>query len=194
MTLSRARRVLRGTLAASLATFTALLFHIGGGGVAPALIGIIAPLVLSIVTCTLLSGRRLSVLRLTVSVGVSQLLFHALFTLGSPSTMQIVSDHAHHGGPVTIVGVAHLHASDDAMVIAHMIAAVLTVAALHIGDRVLARLGSLVFSIVAWVIRTPVPANVSPPRSARPEAHTVLLPLGVHTPTLRRRGPPALVR
>lgn len=82
----RHRRTLRGTLAAVFATFVALTSHILGGGSFPTAMGVIVPLALSILVCVLLAGRRLSLPRLTVSVGISQTLFHLLFSLFTPVT------------------------------------------------------------------------------------------------------------
>ncbi|WP_208085535.1 hypothetical protein [Brevibacterium atlanticum] len=81
----RHRRTLRGILAAAAATFVALTSHLLGGGAFPTALGIIVPLALSILACVLLAGRRLSLPRLTVSVGVSQALFHLLFSLFVPT-------------------------------------------------------------------------------------------------------------
>lgn len=106
----RHRRALRGTLAAAFATFVALTSHILGGGSFPTAMGVIVPLALSILVCVLLSGRRLSLPRLTVSVGISQTLFHLLFSLftplgsASPNTMArsdnglaaLLGSHSHH--------------------------------------------------------------------------------------------------
>ena len=78
---ARHRRTLRGILAAAGATFVALTSHLLGGGAFPTAMGIIVPLALSILVCVLLPGRRLSLARLTISVGVSQALFHLLFSL-----------------------------------------------------------------------------------------------------------------
>lgn len=80
----RHRRALRGTLAAAAATFVALTSHILGGGAFPSATGIIVPLTLSTLVCVLVSGRRLSLPRLTISVGISQTLFHLLFSLFTP--------------------------------------------------------------------------------------------------------------
>lgn len=108
----RHRRALRGTLAAAFATFVALTSHILGGGSFPTAMGVIVPLALSILVCVLLSGRHLSLPRLTVSVGISQTLFHLLFSLftphgsASPNAMAR-SDH----GLAALLGSHSQHAS-----------------------------------------------------------------------------------
>ena len=47
------------------------------------LLGVVVPLALSLFVSVLLAGRRLSVIRLGVSVIASQTLFHSLFVLGT---------------------------------------------------------------------------------------------------------------
>jgi hypothetical protein len=192
MTLSRPQRVLRGSLAAAVATFTALLFHVAGGGASPAALGVLAPLVLSTAVCTLLAGRRMSLLRLSASVAVSQLLFHGLFLLGTPSGFVTGGGHVHHGVGVQIVFDGAAASDGGAMTAAHALAAAVTVAALHCGERVLAALRALARRVVVRVIRLPMAVDVAPPRASAPEIDCALLPLGVHLPSLRRRGPPAL--
>ena len=106
----RHRRALRGTLAAAFATFVALTSHILGGGSFPTAMGVIVPLALSTLVCVLLAGRQMSLPRLTVSVGISQTLFHLLFSLFTPhgsassNTMArsdnglaaLLGSHSHH--------------------------------------------------------------------------------------------------
>ena len=53
--------------------------------------GIVAPWILALAVCTLLAGRALSLVRLASSVVVSQLLFHTLFVMGSPSASSTTS-------------------------------------------------------------------------------------------------------
>ena len=192
MTLSRPQRVLRGSLAAAVATFTALLFHVAGGGASPAALGVLAPLVLSTAVCTLLAGRRMSLLRLSASVTASQLLFHGLFLLGTPSGSVTGGGHAHHGGGVQIVLDGTTASDDGVMTAAHALAAAVTVAALHAGERVLAALSALSRWIVVRVIRPRGIVDVAAPSLPAPDADRVLPALGVHVPSLRRRGPPAV--
>ena len=109
------RRVSRGTLAASAATFVALTSHILGGGAFPTTMGLIVPLSLSILVCVALAGRRLSLPRLTVSVGTSQTLFHLLFSLFTPTASggpgaSVRSD----GGLAALLGLAFNAASTQA--------------------------------------------------------------------------------
>ena len=90
-----------------MATLSALFSHVAGGGEVPGLLGLAVPLVLSVPVCVALAGRGLSLARLAVSVGVSQLLFHALFEIGAAAGPAGAA-HA-HGGPID-VGAATAHA------------------------------------------------------------------------------------
>lgn len=81
----RRLRDARGPVAATVATSGALLTHLAGGGALPGWLGILVPWALSLAVCTALAGRRLSLWRTTASVALSQVLFHALFVLGTPT-------------------------------------------------------------------------------------------------------------
>ncbi len=102
---SRPARAMRGTLASAVAIFVAALFHVAGGGAAPGVV----PLALSLAFATLasiaLTSRRLSLWRLTVSVVLSQFLFHALFSLG--------------GGTARFVGADGMTGADGAAALGH---------------------------------------------------------------------------
>ncbi|WP_292728630.1 hypothetical protein, partial [Microbacterium sp. UBA837] len=156
MSRSRATRVIRASVAASIATFVALFSHVAAGGAMPSWLGIAVPWVLSLAVCTVLVGRALSLPRLGVAVVLSQLLFHLLFVLGADS-----------GAPAGTVATGHVHglpildlstgatpvAADLSMWFAHLAAAVLTVAALYRGERLVIRLGVLARELLAWVRR-----------------------------------------
>lgn len=201
----RATRALRGAVAAAFSTFVALLSHLAGGGELPGTWGIVTPLVLSTLLCVFLSGQRLSVPRLAASVAVSQFLFHALFVLGTTTAVAAqLGAHAGHGGQALATpgmvgaqaaGVAHLHAG---MWLAHAAAALLTIAALHRGETVLAglaRFAGFVLARVAPAFSAPL-GPVSPNSATGSRAGTghwaarVLLPLGCFPSTALRRGPP----
>ncbi|HAJ16857.1 MAG: hypothetical protein DSY74_00920 [Actinobacteria bacterium] len=197
MSRSRATRVIRASVAASIATFVALFSHVAAGGAMPSWLGIAVPWVLSLAVCTVLVGRALSLPRLGVAVVLSQLLFHLLFVLGADS-----------GAPAGTVATGHVHglpvldlstgatpvAADLSMWFAHLAAAVLTVAALYRGERLVIRLGVLARELLAWVrrrilsgvVRLPAvaerPGIVCTPAAPLRSAPVVSL--------VRRRGPP----
>lgn len=200
---SRGRRLARGTTAASIATFAALVSHVAVGGAAPTLVGVAVPLVLSIAVCVLLAGRRLSLPRLAIAVAVSQSMFHVLFVLGATrSTMPTTPGHDHSAmlgvmlapssvEPAALVGGAMMWAG-------HAIAAVVTTAAIHRGERAVTAGVAIIAGISAWFRRRlsflfasfTRPRATERVRGARDVAPTrPSVPLRI----ARRRGPPALV-
>lgn len=188
-----------------MATSAALLTHLAGGGALPGWLGVLVPWALSLAMCTALAGRRPSLWRTTVSVALSQVLFHTLFVLGTPVApgAPTVSSHLGHRlppGPATPsvaspANLVELLGADPAMWWWHGIAAAATVAAVYGGERALLRLCELAGRMAQWVRRRlTVPASVVPPHpvvrvpasgwfadsfSVRPERSP-----------LRRRGPP----
>lgn len=202
---------MRGSSAAAIATFTALCSHVVGGGEMPGALGVVVPLVLSLMVCILLAGRRLSLPRLALSVIASQLLFHALFVLGSAVSGSATSAGAgHHHGltamTLPVAGDAPLSAqalalvpADAAMWAGHAVSALVTIALLHRGERALLRLRDLAERCAIWLryrlsgpVRIPIlraPARIP---AAETGGWTVLA--RIRETALRRRGPPAFPR
>lgn len=189
----RGARVTRGAVAASLATFVALVSHVSAGGAIPGVVGMAVPLALSFVVCAALAGRRLSVWRLGLSVAVSQAMFHALFVLGSYDLG--AGAHAHGAAVPVVTGGSPAPAipMDADMAVAHLLAAAVTTLAIHRGERTLAGLRALAGACVAWMrarvrVRAFVPVTV---RCVRAVVVAVVPP--VSTVVVRasaRRGPP----
>lgn len=197
---SRARRALHGLAAASFATFVALASHVLGGGESPTWIGVIAPWTLSVAASTLLAGRALSLTRLSTAVAVSQALFHAMFTLGAaPATTAAAgagshADHA-HGAAVVLDATAAAASAGAAMWGWHAVAAVVTVAALYHGERVLGLLATLASRFARWLgaaLPASVPVASVPRLPRRTPVLRVVLPAGVFPDARPLRGPPAL--
>ena len=195
---SRAPRVARGVAAASVATFVALLSHVAGGGAMPGWLGIAVPWVLSVFVSTLLTGRRLSLIRLSLSVALSQVLFHTLFVLGAADAGAATAGH-HHGvaalSPLSAEATAALYA-DAAMWGWHVFAGVVTVAAIHRGERIVAAMRTLAGELVDW-LRRRLPASVLSPLPDAPRAPVSAVTAwsvedAPRLAPLRRRGPPAL--
>lgn len=195
---SRRPAVLRGFAASAVAIFVALAGHVTAGGEMPGPLGILVPWVLSFMVCVLLAGRRLSITRLTVSVAVSQFLFHVLFVLGTITPTAGAAPHV-HGGPLVLPEASGLPAAvvaDGGMWVGHVFAALLTVAALHRGERLLVGLRDLAQQSIRWVRRRaavavfcPRPRPVAPPR-LRTDA--VVLRGALLLSPLRGRAPPLL--
>lgn len=204
---SRATRTLRGVIAAAFATFVAVLSHLAGGGELPGTWGVVAPLTLSILVSVFLSGRRLSLWRLSASVGVSQFLFHGLFMLGTTTALaQSATDlgaHAAHAGHATgalaVTGLAsvpapHLEHGGGLMWLAHAGAALLTIAMLHRGETVLATLAQSVEYVLVRVMPAVVvpalPVRRATPSAAAQWFEKALTPPGYFASAAQRRGPP----
>lgn len=184
----RGAAVVRGTIAASAATFTAAAFHTLGGGDAPAPVTIALTLAFAVPLCIALVGRRLPVVRLAAAVVLSQVLFHLLFTL-SEGTSAVAIPHL-HGGAVHLPPM--LGHAPQQMTVSHVVAAVLTTVLLAHGERsARALLAAWRMAVTRWrLLPTPVPL-VAPPLpapSGEPAGRlsALLVPLG-----LRHRGPPA---
>lgn len=186
----RQLRLVRAAAASSSATVLAAVSHTVGGGMPPHPLLIVAVAVLLIAPAAVLIGRRPSFARTTTTVVLSQLVFHLLFHFlgGTWSSASVVSGHSHmHDvvlGPVVAAALP-----DAPMLLAHMIAAVLTVAALHKGERMLR-------GIAAWVQARLLPALPAVPARHRAPALPVPLVLAVALAPLRttvaRRGPPLI--
>ncbi|MFD0791871.1 hypothetical protein ACFQ0P_15870 [Microbacterium insulae] len=152
--------------------------------------------------CTLLAGRRLSVVRLSISVVVSQVLFHTLFVLGSVSSgsdaahvheTRLPTAHLHGALAVTPSAGGEVPAMSGMMWLGHAAAAVLTIVALYAGERTLRALRTIAARLVAWLRRrvsstiTPVPA---PSRQLLPALRAPSILRGVSATPVSRRGPP----
>lgn len=158
----RQQRLLRGSVAAAIATFAALLSHVAAGADFPSIAGIIAPLVLAIFVSVLLAGRTLSASRLLVAVATSQLFFHILFVAGTTSI--IASGHA-HGGPALVLTHAG-QSADGGMWLSHAFAALVTTAVIYRGERAVLRVRHAVTALTVRASSHAV-TTLTPP--ARPE-------------------------
>lgn len=193
---SRRVPLLRGLVGGTVATFVALTSHVCGGGQLPGMLGIVIPWLLSFMVCTVLAGIRLSFTRLTLSVMLSQALFHTLFVLGAITPRGGFAPHVHGIGALGAVSSAGTETvlPDTAMWVAHAVAAALTVLALHRGERLVHGLVAIANAIVGW-LRRMLPTAVRPaPVSVRPlwSAHPAPRRENPTLSTLRRRGPPPL--
>ena len=187
---------------AAVATFVALLSHVSAGGAVPGWLGILIPFVLSLAVCTVLTGRRLSAWRLSVAVVLSQALFHTLFVLGSFAVPGMGQEHhAMHGigstPQTSSVGMTDALHGDPAMWLGHAAAAVVTILALHRGERCVRALIELARTLVGRLrIRLALvvaDVDIDAPRfpsvacaRRRPLRHRLFLR------DIARRGPPRL--
>ena len=116
---TRWARVARGWIVALLSTFVAALSHTLGGGSAPGLLAVVLSLAFAGILCIGLAGRTLSLWRTGISVALSQLIFHGLFSLGSGGgTLLTQSDTGAIGGAhqhQVVATVASVASSGDAL-------------------------------------------------------------------------------
>jgi hypothetical protein len=201
---SRMTRLVRGSVAATFATFVALFSHVAGGGTLPSAAALSLSLAFALLVCMLISGRSASLWRSAVSIGLSQFVFHAVFsTMGVPSAPAAVSGDAamlgmHSGmqqaGTLSASATASVVHSSPSMWIAHAVAAVITVAAFGLGERAWAGLGVTARGILAILIpafcSSPIALPGAPNRVPL-QLDVVALASRVFLSSLRYRGPPA---
>ncbi|MCX7523012.1 hypothetical protein OSC27_12080 [Microbacterium sp. STN6] len=211
---TRWARFARGWLAASIATVVAAFFHVATGGGAPGALGLTLALAFSGMACIALAGKTLSLWRLTISVALSQFLFHSLFDLGAAAghgtgaadgAGAAASAHAHHvthidisaltGGEAGAALGAHHHsliAAGPLMWCGHALAAIVTIVALRHGERAFWMLCSGIRVQVTRfaALLEPAPVDRSPRAAVADRADTPA-DLGILLGTMRHRGPPA---
>ena len=203
----RSQRILRGWLGALTATSLAAASHGLADGSLPPLPVLALILAVSGVICTALAGRRLSLMRTSAGVLLSQGAYHLLFGLGAhqhTAVGRLTETVSHHGSQTSIVWTAAAGMPpQDAlfpdggvpgapMLAAHLAAALLTIAVLRKGGLAArATAEALLLATTVAILRwKPLPAVV---RLARPAICQVpgLPDLGVPLLALRHRGPPA---
>jgi len=183
---ARSARAARALTAAVVSTVVAAFSHVAGGGDAPGGATIALTLALASLVCVAFSSGGLSLWRLSVSVAVSQAMFHGMFTITGGAALRLGHEHSHAGAITSLAG----HSSD--MWLAHALAALVTTVALARGEVMVRALLALADVRLAAAAPVTVPiVQRSRPVVARCEQAT-----GVRSDALgplRRRGPPALV-
>jgi len=189
---TRRTPLLRGLAGATIATFVALASHVWVGGSMPGMLGIAVPWVLSLMVCVLLAGRRLSIVRLSMSVAVSQALFHTLFVLGEITPTAGLAPHVHGAVLALSPGGTPLIPTDAGMWLAHGFAALITVGLLHRGERVLQTLLQLASRVADWFARPTavVLSSLATPAVRRWAVVPAARRRDPLRATLHRRGPP----
>ncbi|MGP4030774.1 hypothetical protein [Pseudarthrobacter sp. 1C304] len=196
---ARGLRLVRGWIGALAATSIAAASHLVAGGSAPQPALLLLALALSGLVCTALTGRGLSLWRLSAGVALSQGFFHWLFsgTATAHGSGVPAGGHLHTLSAPEPTGVilssAPAHAS-PLMWLGHAAAAALTVAALRHGEVAVVRLvQAMRLRVTAFLpLFQPLPARPAP--AALPASRPVrALPnLGAPLLVLRHRGPPLL--
>lgn len=187
---TRWARFVRGWVTAGFAVFVAAFAHVAGGGQAPQPLAVAVSLAFAGILCVPLAGKTLSLTRLAMSVTGAQAIFHTLFALSGGQGGPILTGH--HGTmtlPATQLA-EHGAAGAQPMVLAHLIAAVVTIAALRFGE-------SAFWGIVARAragmprLRGHLPVVIATPRAVpAPERELVPTRLRELAASVSRRGPP----
>ena len=197
---ARSLRLVRGWIGAVVATSIASGSHFLAGGSAPDPPLFLLALALSGLVCTALTGRGLSLWRLSAGVALSQGLFHWLFSGAAAPHGSIAPAGGHLAhSPVlepatgTVLSSAANHAS-PLMWLGHAVAAILTVAILRHGEVAALRLVHAIRLRVTTFLPLFLPLPVRRAPAALPANRPVrALPnLGAPLLVMRHRGPPLL--
>jgi hypothetical protein len=196
---SRWARFARGWLVAVFSTLVAAASHTLAGGESPSVVSLVIALAFAGVTCIALTGKTVSLARISVGVALSQAAFHTLFSTISSSGASVLQPSGPHvhGSPVLLVaeGPAPMgHHTDGWMWLAHAAAAVITIVTLRYGESAFWRLREIAALFVRTVV-TALPAVPVLPRVIRrpPVSGHLFVPriCAVVRASLGLRGPPA---
>lgn len=198
---ARAQRLARGWIVGLVATTVAAVSHSLAGGHQPGMLSFGAALVFAGMLGTVVIAHRPSLPRLIVTVGVSQLAFHLVFSLlgagGSSTASGAAMANMAAMDQVTVtapVMPGHDHLADPGMWIAHAIAAVLTILFLRRAElalwNMLTRLGRVIATRLSTVL-VPVASDGAPRIPAWP-ARAVGPAERLLGASASRRGPPLL--
>ncbi|RII91280.1 hypothetical protein DZF95_10355, partial [Clavibacter michiganensis] len=148
---ARQERTLRAALSAFVCTLVTATLHAAAGGGIPHPLVLALALVLGVALCFGLGGRRVTLAHLVLAIGATQGVLHAAFTFGGSAT-GASGMATSSGGASGSVGHAHGHAAADAaraladpsamampaghdgdMLLAHVIAGLISVCSLRVG-------------------------------------------------------------
>ena len=180
---TRWARFARGWLVALFSTLVAAVSHTVAGGTAPSVVSLAIALAFAGVTCIALTGKTVSLLRMSVSVLLSQVAFHTLFSTIGGSSIATETSAGHHNHGATVVLLAQdsapmAHHADGWMWAGHAFAAIVTIVTLRYGETAFWRLREIaalfvrtvfallpVVPVLPRVIRRPrVPGHLFVPR------------------------------
>lgn len=194
---TRWARFARGQAAALVSTFIAAFSHAAADGALPDPAGILLCLVFSGMVCVALAGKRLSRMRLAVSIALSQFAFHAFFSsLSAPIAAVPVSGHAHPGALATLQPLApsvHAAHAGETMWVAHAVAAAITFLVLRFGERAFWSLLETARLSVGALLQRLLIAPVALPRQASGARWSrIVSPRAMRRmlSPMRHRGPP----
>lgn len=189
---TRVARAARGWSVAVFATVTAAVSHGLAGGTFPGAFGIVASIILAGAASSLLTARKQSPWRLAIAVGLTQVLYHAVFSgMGDPTAPVVTHQSLHQHGAVALPEVLSVHGHSGSMWLAHVVAGVLTLLVLINAESALwgfAGTIALALSRLLSLNRPLAPQTAAPAVvGASPAGVTPLL---VVLSSMRYRGPP----
>lgn len=185
------------------ATLLAALAHTLGGGTPPGVVALAVALAFSVPFAIVMVGAKSGLIRASAAALAAQLALHATFSLSagsSPATAHL--GHGAGAGTGTSSSAwleaagtghgTHVEPFAGAMLLGHVAAAVLAVAAIALTDRAVRLVAAVARGILVAValLLAPEPA-VAPGGSTRPRSTSRLRPgLARLESSLVRRGPP----
>ena len=202
---TRWARLARGWVTAVVSVVVAAVSHVAGGGTLPGVLGAVLALTFAGLVSMALAGKTLSRVRLTLSVLVSQVAFHTLFSMGTGQAQTSTADHGtphQHGAMLADMamtsGAPAPMPAGSSMWLAHAAAAVVTVILLRRGERAFWALCALARTALVAVllpfVQAAAPSSIEPVRLRLALAdRPALRDLVVVRAGRSLRGPPALV-
>ncbi|MGJ0203857.1 hypothetical protein [Leucobacter sp. gxy201] len=193
----RSVRTLRGIAGSMIATLFAATSHAAAGGEITGL-AVLVTATLSLPLCVLLAGRVASLWRLAVAVGGSQFLYHWVFAglgagAGAPAGGTPIPLHAAHLEALqSFAPTATPAAAGTAMWVWHAVAAALTIALVHRGERAALALLRLVrrAAVPRFDFGAPTAPRCSRPRLS-PAPPSALRDRLLGIAAITHRGPPS---
>lgn len=194
-----ATRVARGWLAASVCTWTAFAAHAHSAPTKLSLIAMVLITCISAAIAGILVGRKFSLWATSLVVLASQGLYHLSLSVMSHTHGDLSGmEHAHHAGRThelaQSITVQYAQVHTESMLYAHLLAALVSVAVLTYGERLLKLLGSSLTLGSARRILSLIRVQVPEPR--RRPAYFPLrfqLKLAQLGRLPERRGPPSFL-
>lgn len=191
---SRWQRLARGGMIGIVTTAVAAASHQLAHGHSVGGVAVIVSIVFATLAATAILRARLSLPRLALAVGASQLAFHTLFSLlGGSAVSAPLPEISHHAAVGFLAGGALPHPSaEPAMWAAHAAAAALTVLFLHLAERSvwmlvirIARVATASRAVLLITRRAGIPplTPATFPETQRPRGR-------LRVSALRLRGPP----
>ncbi|QOD43954.1 hypothetical protein [Clavibacter zhangzhiyongii] len=225
---ARQERTLRAALSALVCTLVTATAHAAAGGGIPHPLVLGLALVAGVALCFALGGRRVTLAHLVLAIGATQGVLHAAFTFGGSglgvdgpgmaagaagaTDGSAAHDHAHAAGaaaralaaPSSAMAMPADH--DGAMLLAHVIAGILSICSLRVGADAVRRVaralalrvggaisgaaGALVAAAVAVAAALAEPLVTPRPRRIRADTRPRRLVALLAARIRGRRGPP----